>query len=462
MPSPFMGIDLTSNALRAFQRELDVTGHNIANVNTPGYSRQVVDLSTADPSTVSGVHPFDLGNGVNVNSVNRIKDIFLQARLTGAQGDLGKSGTLTTGLSQIEALFQDTTGSGISAALDQFFNSWSGLAANPNDSGQKIQVQQSAQTLAQAVRQLYGNLTDLHTQQIGQVTQTFDQIDQLTTQISQLNDQIRQEVGKGATPNDLLDKRDKAVQDLSALVDIHTATFADGSLTVYMNQFTLVDTTGSHAIPRTYDTVAGTVTDGTTTFNVKSGQLSGLFETINHISSYQSQLDSLANTLRTSVNGLYANGVNSAGVTGAKFFNDSTPPAPQTGAIDLDLDPAIQADAQAISAGTTGAAGDGGLAQSISKARDTAMSGLGSKTFTSFYANLVGAVGRDSAFYKQSNDTQSAVSQQITNQIQSQSGVSLDDEMANMLRFQRSYQAAASALHIFDQVTSDLINLLNR
>ena len=117
---------------------------------------------------------------------------------------------------------------------------------------------------------------------------------------------------------------------------------------------------------------------------------------------------------------------------------------------------------EAIAAGTTGNAGDGGLALTLAGLRDTAMIALGDQSFHAYYSGNIGRLGTNVSFYESAESTEAAVAAQIANQMASVSGVSLDDEMEDMIRFQRSYQAAARALMVFDQVTEDLINMLRR
>src|SRR4051794_36156576 len=128
MPSSFQGMGITSNALAMFQRALDVTGHNVTNVNTPGYSRQTVEFATNEPTLFyqGGAHM--LGNGMSISSVNRIRDAFLDARRLGSQGDTGQLSMTSGGLQRIQSLFAEPGGTGIADAMNQFFNSWSSLA----------------------------------------------------------------------------------------------------------------------------------------------------------------------------------------------------------------------------------------------------------------------------------------------------------------------------------------------
>lgn len=471
MPSPFQGIDTMSTALRAFQRQLDVTGHNIANINTPGYSRQTVSLSAAEPTTFTEGGLITLGNGVRVDSVNRVRDMFLEGRQQTANSDIGQASAQNTALQQVESIVQEPSTNGISSALGKFFDAWSGLASNAGQVGQTTQVQLAGQTLADRIRGTYASLKDLNTQQQGLATQTLKDIQTSVNNIADLNQAIRQKQSEGGQPNDLMDKRDQAIQELSGLAGIQTQKFSDGSIGVSMNQLTLVDSSGAKTIPTNFNATTNTISNASGSYSVGGGKLKGIFDSINSISSYQTRLDTLANNLRAQVNSLHATGINAAGATGLKFFNDVIS-GPQTGAIDFNLDtvgvvgpPAsvgVGVNAQAIASGVSGSAGDGGLASSISTLQNQSQVSLGNLSETDYYSSLVGDIGRDKKFAATTLDTKSALADQITNQVQSNSGVSLDDEMANMLRFQRSYQAAAKALSTFDSVMGELIDMLKR
>lgn len=456
MPSTFHGLGMMSQALRAFQRGLDVTGHNISNVNTVGYSRQSIEYAQMEPTTFhSSNSPFALGNGITISGVNRIRDMFLQSRYVSSQADLGRYQTLASSLSQVEPLLNEPGANGISDALNKFWNAWSGLASNPTDAGARREVQMAGNTLSQRIQTLAADYNRVTAQVTSDLRSTFNQIDDISKKIAQLNAEIKQKAGLGGTPNDLLDQRDMMVQELGKLIPITTYTQDDGSYTVYMGQYSLIDAGGAHAIPRNYDLSTNTISDGVYTYSVNSGKLRGLFDTLNQIGSYRSGLDTLANTLRDQVNSMHLAGTNPNGTTNLNFFDPAS-----TGALDFRLDKLIADDASNISSGTSGNAGDGYLALSLSQLRDVAQSGLGNLTFGAFYSDYVGQVGRDAQAASTSLSTQGAVVQQIEMQIQSVSGVSLDDEMASMLRLQRSYQAAAKTLSIMDQVTEDLINMM--
>lgn len=459
MPSPFHGIELASRALRAFQRGLDVTGHNLANVNTRGYSRQAVDFVQTDPTTFQGVRPVTLGTGVSISSVNRIRDIFLDNRMIDASADQGRFSTLSANLSQVEPLFNEPGSNGISSALTAFFNAWSGLASNPNEPAARMAVQQAGDTLATRIRTAYRDLQGLQNQLDGGMSETLTDIDRLSARIYELNSEIRRRTVAGESPGDLLDQRDLALDDLSQLADISIVRKGDGTVGVAMNSLTLVDDVGSYAIPKTFDPATYTVTNGTHTYRIDSGRMYGLMEASNRVTSYMGELDTLANSLRTEINTAHMSGTNANGATGIRFFNDTLAP-PQNGAIDFNLSVEVRADFRNIAAGATGSAGDGGLALAISQLRDQPSSLLGSKKFTDFFSEILSGIGRDALDAKTNMETQGSIVNQIDMQRQSISGVSIDEEMANMLRLQRSFQAAAKALSIFDEVTEELISMV--
>ena len=461
MAGPFAGLNVASYALRAFQTALQTTGHNIANVNTPGYTRQRVEFSANPPRNFYEQGWKSVGQGVRMTQIVRIRDAFLDASASQTSSNLGRFETVASALGNIERVYGEPTDRGIAAALGAFFDSWSGLASAPNDPASRIQVQQAGQTLTDRVRGAWQDLDALSQSMDARIMGAVDRIDGLAHQISALNAAIRDARATGGEPNDLMDQRTQALNDLSKIVNVSTATFDDGSLAVYASGFTLVDSGGSRPFPRTYDAAAGTVTDGAVTYPVRSGELSGLFTGLGQVQSQKAALDQLANSMRATFNPLHQTGVGANGNTGLDFFSPLLPGLP-TGAREFDLAMEVKADPTAIAASTTGKPGDGGLALAFSQLRDDAIVSLGGRSFADYFGQQVSTVAGQVSYFESALATEEAVQQQIQNQIQAVSGVSIDDEMADMMRFQRSYQAAAKALTIFDQVAEDLIGMLRR
>lgn len=456
MSGTFHGINLSSLALRNFQRAIDTAGHNIANVGTTGYSRQRVNMSSLTPLSFYSIGRHALGQGATIGSITRARDIFLDARSREISSDLGKAGAMAQAIQSVEIAFGEPGETGISAALGQFFDAWSTLGSRPDDPAARLQVQQSGLNLTDRVRNAYGSMSDEVANSQTTINNIMGRINDLGAQISELNTQIRAYNGSAG---DLLDQRDQAVAELSSLVDVRVSEFGDGSYAVYAAGFTLVDGAGANDFPSTYNAANQTVTRNGVDFRVRSGALAGQMSAITSLQSRMASLDTLANTLRTSVNTPHANGITANGTTGILFFGDQIP---QTGAIDFSLSASVAADANNIAAGTTNAPGDGGLAHAIAQIRDTNIAGLGNKTFNSYYENLANSVASEVSYWGQQSDIQASLADQAKSQIESISGVSIDDEMSDMMRYQRSYQAAAKAIQVFDEMAQDVIAMLRR
>ena len=462
MPGSFHGINVASTALRAFQRGLDTVGHNVANVDTPGYSRQRVDLSAATPLDVRTGSAATLGMGVTVAGISRIKDAFLTVQRLDAAGDMGRLEGGQSQLKSVEGAFLDTDGAGISGKLDAFFSAWSKLASNPNEPARKLEVQSAGSELAASIRTAYARVTSAGGETAVAAKNAIADATKLTTHIAELNSQIVAAKSAGTSPNDLMDERDRAIQSLGGIVDVTTGEEPNGALSVSLGGITLVDGAGSRGFPQTYDATTGSLSDGTYTYPVRGGALSGLSDTAATIRDVQGRLDTLANTLRSSANGLHASAVDANGVTGRNFFADVAPPLPQAGAADLRLDAAIAADPGAILTGVTGASGDGSIALGLSRLKDDAPAALGGKTLSAYHRDLAADVGRAVASRASGIETQTAVIAGIDARASAVSGVSTDEELTDMLRFQRSYGAAAKVLSTMDDVTKTLIDLLQR
>ncbi len=457
MPSPFQGIETASRALRAFQRTLDTTGHNIANVNTRGYSRQVVGLSATTPNTEWAHGQLSIGSGVTVSTISRIRDGMLESRRQDAYSEQGRSEGSLSNLEKVQSTFLDVQGRGISTALSTFYNSWSALGSNPTSAANQMQVQSAGRDLANKISGTYAQLKSQDSSQTDQINQTLSDIQAIANQIGDINDQIKKQTVEGGSPNDLFDQRDTLISDLSKLVNVDTHVASDGTTSVFVGSFTLVDQVGATQFPTTFNAASSTISNSIATWSVTGGKLKGLFDNSNQVTGYKSQLDNLANTLRTQVNSIHAAGFTSTGATGQDFFNDANP---QTGAADFALSAGVAASANNIALGNSSAAGDGSTALALSALRDVKFASFGSRTSETYFADLASTVGRDVSVAKNEVDTANALSEQLEAQVQDVAGVSLDEEMSNMLKFQRSYQAAAKVLNTMDSLMGDLINML--
>jgi flagellar hook-associated protein 1 FlgK len=457
MPSAFGGIDIAARALRTFEAALNVTGHNIANVNTRGYARQRLEIGQTQPQqgwTLGGLSLF--GTGVYIQGVAQIRDLFLDGRFLEVSAERSKSGTMRHALQAVEQVLGEPASNAISGSLNAFFDSWNNLAANPADEGARFDVRIKAANLVSRIRDAHERLLAQDALLRQQVDGTIVRINEIGRRIAELNREIRQQMAAGADPNDAMDQRQVALEDLSELVDFRTQRMDDGTIQVFIHNHTLVGQIDAFDLPSSYDPATGTVTDGTRVTQISGGRLSGLFGGINALDSYRTQLDTFVDELRSQVNSLHVTGINLNNTTGIDFF------AGTNGASDLDLSADVKADPKNIAAGATGAPGDGSVALAIARLREASLSSLGNRSLTAYFADLVGRVGQDSQSFAQKLDIQTTLLQQIEQQRQGVSGVNLDEELSNMVRYQRAFQSAAKVLSVLDQTTEELIRAFGR
>jgi len=449
MSYAFQGITTLSSALEAFQDQLDITGQNISNVNTPGYSQQQVNLSESPSSNEFFGSGFQLGNGVNIQSITRVRDMYLQASSINSNADLGAANAQTNATTQANNIVADPNNTGLASAIDGFFNAWSSLASTPGSANQQAVVQ-AGQTLATDLTSTYSSIQGLQVQTSQQISSTVQQIQSDSNQIAQLNQQILTTQASGANPDALMDQRDQVVQQLSSLANVNVQQYGNGSYEVSMGNLILVNQSGAQTVPTQFNAATMSLTDGTNSYQVQSGQLAGLMTSVNQMNGYENNLNTLATTMESNVNSLYSAGTNSSGTTGVNFFTG-------TGASDFGVNSTLASNPSSVATGTTTASGDVGIAQQIAALGTTSISGLGNMTPTQYYSQLVGQIGSDGQTAQNNQSTQSALNAQIQNQIQSTSGVNIDQEMTSLLQFQRSYQAAAQAVSSMDQVVQSLL-----
>jgi flagellar hook-associated protein 1 FlgK len=465
MRSTFFGLEIGRRSLFAHQQALDVTGHNIANANTPGYSRQVVRITEtspfAPPSFSRPTIPGMLGTGVEVTSIERMKNEFIEDELRSESQSLGQSETRRDLLSEIELIFTEPSDSGLRSSLDAFWTSLEDLAANPDQPSARSVVQQRASALADDLRHTYAQLNQLQDSVNESIVVKVDRVNQLTTQIANLNDQIMKASVAGLMPNDLKDQRDQLIRDLSEIVDVSVVNGKYGDVSVSVAGALLVDGIEHRelaAVPNPlnsnyYDLqFAGTGTP----VQVSDGALRGLLDMRDTvIAGYKGQVNDLAATLITQINLQHAAGFDLNGNPGGTFFAGSD-------ASDIALDAGVAGDPSLIAAAQAGAPGnpapgDGSNATALANVKkQTVMAG--GLSIDGFFQALIGKLGVESQAAETQVKNQEALLSQLEQQQQAVSGVSLDEEMINLVKYQQGYNAAARVISVMDEVLDTIIN----
>jgi flagellar hook-associated protein 1 FlgK len=455
MPS-FQVINTALTGLVANQRALEVTSHNVANVSTDGYHRQVVQLAaTTINGEASNLGGFTsaLGNGVDVVTVRRMQDVFLQQQTRQSMAQSGRWGSATATLTQLESALSPATDLNLSSMLDNFFNSWQLLANTPEDQVGRLSVRAAGENLARFINSTVDDLNAIIRDVDTNLQSRINEVNNLTESIAKQNIIIVNGNTQGMPVNDILDQRDQAMMELTKLTGATSYTTDDGAAYIGIDGKMLVQGTVPNRIKLVADSSGAKVvwTDDNTTLKTTTGEIGGLLESRNSIiPTFQSQLDNIAFTLSNSINNLHRQGVTLAGETAVDFFSGNT-------AADIRVSDAIEADVNKIT--TTripGATGDGSLATEISDLYRQPL--IGSSTLNQAARAIIGQVGTALQNAKTNADASTALTKQLLTQEKSASGVSLDEELTNMLLYQRSYDASAKVLQTADEMLKTLLD----
>lgn len=459
--------NVAKTALNTQQKALNVTANNIANVNTEGYSRQRLNMEQNEPVYYEGG---TMGTGVKANrSIQRIYDRFLNAQLADAAAKQGRWDAQKGSIEKAELMFDEVSGYGLNHAMSQFWDAWQQLSNNPSGYTERVTLIGESQNMTDVFNKLTGDLNQVQDDSDTNVNGAVDDINRLTREIADLNLKISEvEAGNIHSANDFRDQRELKLKELSGLINVNSFEDSNGFLTVVTsNGHTLVDrvsawnlTTAPNASGFSdvfWESSSGTLQNITS--DISDGKLKGWIESRDTIiPDYLTRLDDMAQTMITTVNTLHSAGLTMAPPpddTGIAFFTG-------TDATDISLNPAVVGNYNLIAAAlnTEGVPGGNGNAIAISELQNNlAMSG-GTATFDEFYNSLVGDVGRNVSQAMLNADHQSMVSMQLSTYREEVSGVSMDEEMVNMVQFQSAYSAAAKLVNTVDEMLQDLIAMV--
>jgi flagellar hook-associated protein 1 FlgK len=572
MSSPFFGLDIAATGLRAAQQQLDTAAHNVANANTPGYSRQRVTLVEAPPYTYPAFNrsglPGQIGSGVSVAAVTRVRDRFLDQQVQAQSSLQGEWGTRQQQLAKIESIFPEPTDSGLGSVISKYYAAWQDVASDPTSTAARVSLTEQASSLAMELNRDSTQLGMIANGINTQVSQQVATVNNLASEIANLNGQIQRVTITGENPNDLLDQREQLLEQVSAIVPTTEQTQSDGTMTVLVGGVDLVSNVyARQMVAQTGPT--GNVTpvwaDGSTV-SLPAGQMKALLDARDvDLAGYRTQLNTLAQGIADSTNALHERGIDANGNPGQAIFTYYSGNVAMT----LAVNPAVAADPRLIAAAASpNVPGDATVAGLIADLQDAksysagvagtdivgamdlstnttarlttisagsavaqtyTFSGTGNsltlrgadgstqtitvadmaaggtqvlnfdqvgiklnvttdasakagadlvtdlttgghntlvaaslyptpQTTTDYYAGLVGKIGAASSQATEMAANQQLVVDQLTNQVQQISGVSLDEEATDMIKFQHAYQAAARVITTMDEMLNTLIN----
>lgn len=453
-------LDISREALLADQAALNVTASNVANQKTAGYTNEVVSFQSTDTVTLSGS---TYGTGVTASAVSQ-RDRVLEQRVQQQTQTQAQSGALESALQQAQNIFglsstsTSASSTQLGTAINSFFSSLSALTNNPSDTATRQSVLSAATTLAGDFNSAANQLSQISLSLNQQTVSDVSQVNSLTTAVASLNAQIAS-INSNADAGTLEDQRQLAIAQLSQLVGLDQISTPQNGITLTTSSgAVLVSGSQSYAVSTTQvggniDVLAGDPPQDVTS-NLTGGDLGGVLQARDtELPAYSSALDSLAYGIGTQVNQQNELGVDSSGNPGQAIF---TLPASQAGAA-----ASIQVSATNQGAIATAMSGEGSAANDNATALANLSTAIivGSQTASGFLASFLSQIGSDTAGATTSNTAQQATLTRLTTQRDSISGVSLDQEAANLTQYQRAYQAASQVFNIVNTLMASAINL---
>jgi flagellar hook-associated protein 1 len=453
MSGLYGSLSVALSSLMASQQALETTANNVANANTPGFSRQRPVLVPGDPVLEENL---SFGTGVALQRIESLRDPILEIQLNQETQQQSKLNTSLGALQQMQTMFSSAS-SGIGADITNFFNSLQQLSPDPSNLSLRQAVLTAAGNLATDFNTTANNLQTQRTNLDLNVVQTVGEVNTLTTQIASVDQQIAALENAQQDAGSLVDKQTNLIRQLSGLVDVSVIQTEHGIALTTSNGTPLV--TGGQSFALTSQTGSDglqhiSAEGHDITNSLTGGSLSGLIQMRDQeIPDTVSSLDQLAAGLANALNTAHQSGFDLNGNAGGNLF--VAPPAGGAGAASsmsvAITDPAL------LAASSDGTAGSNGNLAVLAAVHDQPVA-AGQKPLD-FYSNLVFKIGSDTSNTSADVDASNQILQQLQDQRSSVSGVSLDEEAANMVQYQTAYQAAARVVSTVNALLSDAVNL---
>lgn len=446
-------LGMSRQAMSAYQNAIDVTAQNVSNVSVEGYTRRRANVGAMLSGGGSNLNEFGAAE------ITRIQSDFVQRQLWEKNQILGKHESDEFITKQIEVLFNEPTDAGLSNTMTQFWNSWDDLSNDPENNTVRAIVKDKGEILSNTFRQVSNALNGLNQEIKTDIAANVSKINQLLKQIKTINEQV-----KDGGNHKLSDQRDVAITELSQLINIDVSVSENNTVNISTSGDVRVSLVRGNFIneiaiqsPRSVDgdRIELSFSEGGNMNSLNGGKLGSLVQIHNEkVPDYLGDLDSLAVALAEKVNEIHTSGYNLSNVTGINFFSDTV-----TGASDMLLNSAISADPTLIATSTfINQPGNADIARGIVNLQHETM--LEKQTFSDFYNATISKVGshaREAGFLA---DSQELVVQALANQRDSVSGVSIDEEMVNLVKYEQAYKAASRMVNVVNELYNSVLTLL--
>ncbi len=445
--------EIAQSGLSTYQEALDVASHNIANASNPDYSRQRTVISAA-PSTPSA--NFIWGNGAQIQDIQRVRDTLTDQQIRDNNQKYSDNNQRNIMLGNIQTFFSEPSDNSLSNTISAFYNSWQQLSVTPNSTSLRNNVIQAAQSLSNQVQNINSGFDSIKSTLVNNINSDLTTLNRDLKQIQTLNVQIYAAQNAGQQPNDMMDQRDKLIDEISNLANVNVTYDSGGAAVITVGGILAVDRTT--AMQFSANSVNGKIvlqnSNGTSLTNLTGGELNAFTDIYNNkIPAYQSSFDKVINQIMNGVNSLTSTGYTNTNPpqSGIDFFDSYSNGV-------LSINQQVLNNPDMIAASSDGTSGNGNIASAVGTLINQKDSS--GNTVVDNYTTLISQIGSETQYASNSAQSYQLLLNQLQTQKASYSGVSVDEEMSNVLQYQKAYEASAKMMTIANQMLEDLINII--
>jgi len=480
MLSTFGTLNTALTTLNTMQRSIQITSHNVANASTPGYSRQKSILTTGDPYSAPNSNRHvsfgQVGTGVVAEGIQRFRSSFLDSQVRNETTNFKGWETRYDAYQQIQVSLNEPSGTGLNSMLNDFWASWSNLAATPDSVSARSNVVETAVDLSTTLRDSRRQLTDFQTELDDRIALQVDEINHIAGRIADLNGTIREVVALDQQPNDLMDERDQLITQLAEMINIDVSETETGTTMISVGGKLLVMDHMVHQMAVDQDPANNMMNrvvweDTGAVVQVRGVSLEGGLSAVAAdrlggtlggamlardiiLPDKISELDDIANALVSEVNALHLTAFGLDGANGRNFFDAAT-----SGAHNIDVNSTIKNDHTLVgTAAATDSLGDGSVALEIARLQSATVLNGGTTTINDYYRAAITSLGQEAQQADVMMTNQELLVDHLSTRQEEISGVSLDEETVHLLQYQRTYQAAARVMTTVDEMLDKVIN----
>ncbi len=447
-------LEIGRRSLSTSQYGLGVTSHNISNASTPGYSRQRLNVApSASEKTSYGY----LGTGINIQSIQRLRSGYIDQQIYTVNQNMGRAGQRENILRLTESFLQEPSESGLGATMSQFFASFQDLSLHPEESANRNAVVQKASLMVGTFRRITDSIDSLKKDVLKEAESKVDRINTLVSSIAGLDQTIMSASASGSSPNDVRDQRDLQVAELSKIADIRVMEGVNGSVNVSIAGNMILSGGNSSSINASMNGAEMELhlSGIPQKLNVTGGELGALMTLQNStLNSYVAKLDEAASAIITNVNAIHQTGygIGTPPPTGLDFFTG-------TDARSIGVNSVISGNINNVATSGDGSPGDNSIALQIANIQNAQILNGNTISIGQFYNGFVSSLGTDIQSAATENSSTMLVMEQLTTQQNSVAGVSIDEEMTNLIKYQHGFDAAARVINTVNDMFKTIINM---